>query len=146
MNMMNKNNNMNGVKNTAGKEAIKQHQKEHPLENTMGNLLRAGVLSSAVLVFIGAVYYLMNSGSGIPDYSVFRGVPDELTTLDGIVNSVLQLKSRGVIMLGIVVLILTPIARVVFSLIAFLLKKDYIYTVISTIVLTILLLSFFDVI
>lgn len=117
---------------------------DRDIENTMGTLLRTGVISAAVLVFIGAVYYLLKNGTLIPDYSTFRGESEEFSTLGGIFKSFISLHSRGIIMLGLLVLILTPIARVLFSLIAFTLEKDYIYTVISTVVLIILLLSFFN--
>lgn len=119
---------------------------DRKVENIMGSLLRAGVVTAALLVFAGAVYFLIKYGGDIPDYSSFKGEPEDLRSFGGILKAVFALRSRGLIMFGLVVLILTPIARVIFSLIAFTLQKDYFYTLISAIVLTILLLSFFNVI
>lgn len=116
------------------------------IENLMGNLLRTGVLAAAVIVFTGAVVYLLSNGSLTPDYSKFKGEPADLKNLNGIITDLIRLNHRGIIMFGLLVLIITPIARVIFSLIAFILQKDYIYTAVSAVVLIILLLSFFNVI
>lgn len=115
-------------------------------EHMVGNLLRVGVSAAAAIVLIGAVLFLIEHGAQVPEYSAFKGEPDELSTLGGIFRSLLALRSRGIIMFGLVVLILTPIARASLSLIAFAIRKDWIYTVVSAVVLVILLLGFFNVI
>nr|MBN2278700.1 DUF1634 domain-containing protein [candidate division Zixibacteria bacterium] len=50
---------------------------------------------------------------------------------------------NGIIQLGLLFLIATPIARVFFSVFAFFRKRDYLYTLITLIVLIILLFSLF---
>jgi uncharacterized membrane protein len=44
--------------------------------------------------------------------------------------------------LGLLILIATPIARIAFSIIGYLLEKDYLYTVLTVIVLLVILLNF----
>src|SRR5205809_65799 len=96
------------------------------LDRLLGNLLRTGVLLSAAIVALGGVYYLVKYGDRpVPDYSTFDpaasfvydnlgGVPDDLRSLHGVVRSAFHLHRRGLIQLGIIVLIATPIARVIF--------------------------------
>ena len=50
---------------------------------------------------------------------------------------------RGLIQLGLLLLIATPVARVVFSVFAFARQRDWIYVVITLIVLAVLLYSLF---
>ena len=55
-----------------------------------------------------------------------------------------QLEARAVIQLGLGLLIATPVARVVFSLFAFIRQRDAMYVVITSIALTVLLLGLFS--
>lgn len=52
-----------------------------------------------------------------------------------------MLRSRAIIQFGILVLIATPIARVAFSLAAFLREKDWMYTLFTLVVLLVLMYS-----
>jgi uncharacterized membrane protein len=118
-------------------------QKERALtdervESAIGNLLRAGVLLSAAIVLAGGVIYLIRYGGASPHYRVFEGEPGSLRRLGGIVRSAFSLHSRGLIQLGIVLLIATPVARVAFSAVAFALQRDRVYVVAALIVLAIL--------
>jgi len=54
-----------------------------------------------------------------------------------------HLDSRSIIRVGILVLIATPIMRVAYCVYGFAAQKDKIYVVVSSIVLTVLLYSFF---
>ena len=116
-------------------------QKDRDIENIMGNLLRTGVIAAAVVVAIGAVLYLMKDGFGSPDYSHFKGEPAGLKSLGGIVKEAFSLSSRGIMQLGLLILIATPVARVVFAIIGFAYEKDHTYTIVSIIVLGILMIS-----
>ncbi|SRR5581483_3356204 len=110
-------------------------------EDIIGNLLRLGVGLSAAVVLAGAVVYLGRHGIEHADYRSFHGEPSELRSLRGIVQSAMQFRGRGIIQLGLVMLIATPVARVAFSVIAFALERDRMYIIFTLIVLTILLLS-----
>jgi uncharacterized membrane protein len=111
------------------------------LDAQIGILLRVGTLSSAAVILLGGVLYLVRHGQDRPVYSPFKGVSPQLHTLSGILDGALHGHSLAIIQLGLVMLIATPIARVLFSVVAFLVERDYLYGAISAIVLTVLLIS-----
>lgn len=111
------------------------------IEIIMGNLLRIGVILAAVTVFIGGVLYLFKFGLQQPHYSIFKGEPAEYRTISGIVHQAFSFHRRGIIQLGLLVLIATPIARVFFSIIAFFGERDYVYVLITSIVFCLLVFS-----
>ena len=113
------------------------------VETIIGNLLRGGVILAALVVFIGGMFYLFRYGLAYPDYRVFRGEPTDLRTVHGILTDALSFHRRGLIQLGLLLLIATPVARVAFSIYAFLRQGDRTYVVVTLIVFTILLYSLF---
>jgi uncharacterized membrane protein len=113
------------------------------LDASIGNLLRAGTLSSAAVILLGGILYLARHSHDRPDYRTFHGVPTQLHTLSGILSGAFHGQSLAIIQLGLLMLIATPIARVLFSVIAFLVERDYLYVVVSAIVLAVLLISLF---
>ena len=111
------------------------------MELIIANLLRGGVLLSAMVVLAGGVLFLVRHGADHPEYGVFRGEPENLRSLKGIADDIFLLHSRGVIEMGILLLVATPVARVALSLIWFLEQRDYTYVIITLIVFIIILLS-----
>ncbi len=107
----------------------------------MGTLLRIGVSLSAAIVLLGGVLYLVRYGGMAPQYGTFAAEPVRLTTLRGIVESAWSLSGRGLIQLGLLLLIATPVARVVFAVAAFAFERDRLYVVVALIVCAILLFS-----
>ncbi|MBV9608750.1 MAG: DUF1634 domain-containing protein, partial [Acidobacteria bacterium] len=93
------------------------------------------------VVFAGGIAFLVRYGNGHPDYHSFRGEPSDLRSVEAIVRDTAALSSRGIIQFGLLLLILTPIARVVFSVVAFALEHDRMYVVITLIVLGVLMYS-----
>lgn len=111
------------------------------IDQILGNLLRAGVIIASSVVLLGALFYLARHGTQIHDYRVFRGEPPDLRGLRGIFQDAMALSGRGIIQLGIVLLLATPVARVLFSVFAFARQRDYTYVVVTMLVLAILLYS-----
>ena len=111
------------------------------IENILGNLLRAGVVFSAFIVFCGAVVYVAGHGRAPADYRVFQGEPPELCSVPGIVRDAVDVSGRGIIQLGLLFLIATPVARVIFSIWGFAAERDRMYVVFTVIVLAILIFS-----
>jgi len=111
------------------------------IEKIVGNLLRAGVIIAASVVFAGGVFYLIRYGNIHPNFSLFRGEPSDMRSLAGIFHDAFILRPRGIIQFGLLLLIATPVARVAFSAVAFALEKDRLYVVITLIVLAVLLFS-----
>jgi len=113
------------------------------LEKTISVLLRTGVSISAAVVLAGGIYYLYKYGLQPPEYHVFHGEPARFCSITGIFRSVFQFSARGIIELGLLILIATPIARVAYSLLAFALEKDRVFVGITLLVLAILLYNLF---
>jgi uncharacterized membrane protein len=111
------------------------------LQQVVGSLLRFGVLLAAAVVLAGGVAYLAGHGGTIPDYRVFRGQPANLRSLVGIVRSAFALDARGVMQLGLVLLVATPIARVAIAAVAFAFERDRTYVLVALLVLALLLKS-----
>ena len=107
----------------------------------LGRLLRVGVLLAAAIVAFGGVIYLLKYGGSTPAYADFRGEPADLRSPAGIVRAALALRGRGLIQLGLLVLIATPVARVAFSLFAFARQRDRTYVAVTGFVLLLLVLS-----
>jgi uncharacterized membrane protein len=112
-------------------------------EIIIGALLRLGVLLAAGVVAVGAAIYLVRHGGSAPEYHAFQGEPTDLRTISGIVRDALEFRGRGIIQLGLLLLIATPVARVVFSVVAFALERDKLYVVVTLIVLGVLVFSLF---
>jgi uncharacterized membrane protein len=109
----------------------------------LGNVLRWGVITAGTVVALGAAVFLIRHGSERPLYQVFRGEPTDLKTVPGIVGDAWSGRGRGLIQLGLLLLIATPVARVILSIGIFTLQRDRRYVLITLIVLTVLLYSVF---
>ena len=119
-----------------------QPWRDRRIEIILGNLLRAGVLLSAAVVLCGGCIYLSRHAHESADYHIFRGEPSEFRTIPGVILSAIRGRGRGLIQLGLLLLIATPIARVAFSVAGFTIERDRLYVVFTLIVLAILLYSF----
>jgi uncharacterized membrane protein len=115
--------------------------KDRDMQVIIGWILRVGVTLSVVIVFIGGVIYLSRHGHSIPDYHEFKRIPYFIHNTEGIISGVLNLKGQAIIQFGILLLIATPVLRVIFSAIGFMIEKDHLYTAITLIVLLIILAS-----
>ena len=108
------------------------------MEERLGKLLIFGVILAAVVVLIGGILFLLQHSAEPVAYGVFHGEPDNLRTIPGIFHLATQLDPRGVIQLGLLLLIATPIARVAAAAFGFAFQRDWLYTGIACGVLAIL--------
>jgi len=115
--------------------------KDKDMQLLLGQVLRAGTVISVSIVFIGGIFYLYRHGHTIADYRTFKGIPDFVQYASGIFNGIFSFKGQAIIQFGIILLIATPIFRVIFSAIGFVLEKDYLYLGISLLVLLIIFMS-----
>jgi len=120
----------------------RQTRMDQRLEVIIGYTLRIGVVMAAVIVLIGGALYLVQNGSTTPHYHTFHAAKHS-DTLSGIAQNIRALNSYGIIQLGLLMLIATPIVRVVLSIVAFALERDVLYVVATVIVLAVLLYSLF---
>jgi len=115
---------------------------DHRIELIVGILLRVGVMLAASVVLFGAIVYLIRNGTAsLPDYKSFHGETAQLSTVEGILAGCREFRGRAIIQLGLLLLIATPVARVAFAAVAFMLEKDKLYVFLTLIVLAILLFS-----
>jgi uncharacterized membrane protein len=114
---------------------------DHDLDLSVAGMLRFGVTLAAVVVLAGGVLYLRHPWPAIPDYSHFNAGGPSLRTITGIFRGLMHLDSESIIQFGLVLLIATPVARVVFCVFGFARQRDRLYVVVSSLVLLILIYS-----
>ena len=108
----------------------------------MGRLLQIGVLAASVVMAIGGLLYMRAHHGETPNYRVFSSEPLRLRHFGGVASGIISGDPAAIIQLAVLLLIATPVARVAFALIAFLIEKDKLFVLISSIVLVVLLYGF----
>ena len=111
------------------------------LEAVVGHILRIGVSAAALVVAIGGIIYLFRHGGEAVRLGLFRGEPEDFRTVAGIFSSAFTLRGRGIIQLGLLILIATPVARGAFAVVGFAVERDRLYVVVTLLVLGFLLIS-----
>ncbi len=114
---------------------------EHFIELFIGNLLRVCILLTIAIVLLGASISLPSTFDSRPSYAKFLSEPSALRSVPAIITDALTGDGRAIIQSGMLLLILTPILRVAFSVIAFLYEKDYLYVGMTLLVLGLLMFS-----
>jgi uncharacterized membrane protein len=113
----------------------------------IGNVLRYGVVISFAIIALGSALLFLENSTGY--YSL--GTAEELFQRHNrfligfvpLIQGVIAAKPYAVIDLGLIVLLATPIARVLISIFLFAEEKRYVYVAITACVLAILLASTF---
>jgi uncharacterized membrane protein len=112
----------------------------------ISRLLRGGVLVSVTVVVTGLAFTFAHH----PQYASSKTALGELTSASAVyphaigevVAQVREGRGQAMVMLGLLLLIATPVLRVAFSIVAFALERDRLYVAITGVVLTLLLVSF----
>ncbi|SIS54816.1 Uncharacterized membrane protein [Chryseobacterium ureilyticum] len=122
---------------------MKKNFTDVDLNRSVGNLLRLGVILSVATSLIGFIK-LFTEGFVMPEKytSLVVGTSSE-KVWGQFWDSLCKGEGMAIIQLGILLLIFTPLMRIIFALIGYLKEKDYVYVVISSIVLAIMAVSFF---
>jgi uncharacterized membrane protein len=111
------------------------------VEQQMGRLLQVGVLAAAFVVLVGAIIYFWNHGQERVNLYEFHAEPETLRNPLLILEGAAGLRGREVIQFGLMLLVATPVARVVFSVYIFVRKRDSIYVCFTLFVLIVLIAS-----
>src|ERR1043166_6835461 len=106
---------------------------DEELESIISNLLRSGVITSAMIVLMAGVAFLIQHHAEPVTYATFHLEPSNLRSLTGIIRSAIRLRTDAMNQLGLVLLIATPIARVAFAAVGFYFERDRLYVVVSLI-------------
>ena len=109
----------------------------------IGMILIAGVTLTGVVVASGGLLYLLHHGAANVHYRVFRGEPTDLRTIQGVVRDALRQSGRGVIQLGLVILVAVQLIRVALTAWLFAVMRDRVYVSISLFILIVLSYSLF---
>lgn len=120
----------------------KNEWNDERMDRIISVLLRTGVILSSIVVLVGGIWYLVESGRMAPNYRTFQGEPTNLNGFRGIIKGLLSWHGRNWIQFGLVMLVATPVARVAFSVFAFFKERDWLYVGLTLIVLSVLMFSF----
>lgn len=94
-------------------------------------LLIVGLTAAAVLMVAGVLLGLVTG----------QGLPDAMVPLSNLLAELARFNPAAFISLGLLALIATPILRVAGSIVGFAIERDWRYTLITTVVLVIVILS-----
>lgn len=110
----------------------------------LGNTLRWGVYLSLAVALIGGGLYLYRHGHE-PNLFIGRPFEEHDENIAGLLrdtfHGIVQGRGYYIIELGVLLLIATPIMRVLLSLVAFAFEKDRLYVCLTAIVLVIITIS-----
>lgn len=117
------------------------------MENLISLELRAGVLLSITLIAIGVALIFVNGTSNGYALSEIAATNSTINSAGfgalSVIYSIGNFQGIDFIFLGLIVLLLTPIVRVVLSILFFMEEKNWLYVVITLIVLFNLLFAIF---
>ncbi len=111
------------------------------LEIEIARMLLLGIILSALVVVLGTALMFHDTSLAAPNYTHFHSMTASLSSVKGIVQGSLHLHADAVIQLGLLLLIATPVARVLFCVVGFARQQDKLYVVVSSTVLMILIYS-----
>jgi uncharacterized membrane protein len=113
------------------------------VERILGALLQGGVIISGLVVLVGGVLYLAGYAHLPVRYEKFDAERETLRSLTSLAHSAIHGDGRAIIQCGLLLLIATPVTRVLLSIVGFALEKDRLYVVLTVIVFLILIYSLF---
>lgn len=116
-------------------------------EDIIGWSLRIGVIISAILIIFGIALVVVNHGAGPYTFSQLVSPDSNISTktisFNNFMNGVKDLNGVYIILLGLIVLIATPVLRVAIGIAQFAKQKDYLYTAITIVVFFNLMFAIF---
>jgi len=116
------------------------------VELLISNLLRIGVVASLSFVVVGTALSFLHHPDYLSSSTALAGLTELGTpfphTLPDIVAGVRDLREQSIVIVGLLLLIATPVMRVAVSIFAFVYQGNRVFAVITTVVLSLLILSF----
>jgi len=122
-------------------DAEKGNIGDKDIQVILGTLLRVGVIISMSIVLLGGIIFLIHNKGVITDYKVFKPELAKFSSIAAIFKGLLTFQGDAIVQFGVLMLIFTPVARIVFAVFSFLIEKDYLYVLIGLIILAILAIS-----
>jgi len=119
--------------------STREDAKMRGTERLISAVLRGGVFLSGGVTLLGVIlFFIQERGQALGDVTKLR-YPQ---TLGEVVAGVRHGSAVAIIVLGLLLLIATPVTRIAVSILAFANERDWRYVAITTVVLVILLISF----
>lgn len=119
----------------------KQKQKQkRDLELVISNTLRIGVWSSFWISLFGIVLLIFQNGQQIIDAKKLPEIPQKFSFV-ALLEGIKTFDATQITMLGVLLLLITPLLRVIFALFAYQQQKNKQYVWITFIVLVIIMIS-----
>ena len=113
------------------------------MDAAMGRLLQVGVLIASAVVLVGGALSLWGNRAARVDYRTFASEPARLREWGQLLPAVGRGEPAAIVQIGVLLLIATPVARVVFAMVAFAIQRDRLYVGISFVVLLVLMVGLF---
>lgn len=112
---------------------------EGSLQHVVSLVLRVGVIAAATVGLLAVAYDLRVHGGEAVAFRHFQGTPPSERHVPEILGNALRFRPRALMMTAVLLLVLTPIVRVLVSLVGFIKERDRVYVVVTTVVLLALL-------
>ncbi len=116
-------------------------------EDIIGWALRIGVIISAILIIFGFALIIMHNGAYPYTMAQLVNPHSNVNTktigFHTLITGIDNLNGVDLILLGLIVLIATPVIRVFIGIVQFAKEKDYLYTIITTLVFFNLMFAIF---
>lgn len=130
-------------------EAAAMEEKVRKVELVISMVLRVGVLVSVLIIMVGLGLMFAHHPAYRPIHGRFSyreltsktaSFPDSFSSMG---RSISRGSGQGIVVLGVLVLILTPVLRVAVGVLSFVYEKDPPMTIVTLYVLVVLVGSFF---
>ena len=116
------------------------------IESAISTILRVGVAISITIIAIGVAMTFAHHHDYFSSRPALGTLIDAranyTASLSSVNEGVLEGRGQSVVMIGILVLIATPVIRVATSIALFAAERDGVYVAITSVVLALLILSF----
>lgn len=126
---------------------FKEIDTDKNMQHALANVLRIGVWLATATIALGGIVFLYSKTHTKVVFDIFKPQDTTYISVLTILNGLKVGNGLAIVQLGILLLIFTPIVRVLFAVVSFLKEKDYLYVAIGILVLLIIFLSsYFEVV
>jgi uncharacterized membrane protein len=116
------------------------------IETVISAILRAGVAISIATILTGLIVTFLHHHDYFSSRPALGNLIDAranyTASVRGVLAGVREGRGQSIVMLGVLILIATPVARVAASIALFAAEHDRVYVAITSVVLMLLILSF----
>lgn len=121
---------------------MKKKFNDNDIQRLIGSVLRYGVWVALSVTLLGGLLLLIQDSDQVVEYNNFVGKEKNiLHVMSDIFSGTRSLRGESIVFLGILLLFVTPVLRILLSLVSFLIEKDYLYVCITSLVILIIAIS-----